>query len=66
MVYGILLESVVQFILQKYDKNALDLVEEYIDFDLSHLNLFDIYEDRLMIGIAEGMTGDEILRVHHA
>lgn len=58
MVYGILLESVVQFVLQKYDKITLDLVQEYLDYDLSHLNLFDVYEDRLMVGIAEGMTGD--------
>lgn len=58
MVYGILLESVVQFILEKYDKNTLDMIQEYLEFDLTHLNLFDIYEDRLMTGVAEGMTGD--------
>ncbi len=57
MVYGILLESVVQdFILEKYDKILLEQIEEYIEFSLSHLNLFDLYDDNLMIRIAEGMN----------
>jgi hypothetical protein len=57
MVYGILLESVVQyFILEKYDKILLVQVEEYVQHSLSHLNLFDLYDDTLMIRIAEGMN----------
>ncbi len=57
MVYGILLESVVQtFILEKYDKILLQEIEEYVQYPLSHLNLFDLYDDNLMIGIAEGMN----------
>ena len=57
MVYGILLESVVQeFILKQHDKILLQQVEEYIDHPLSNLNLFDLYNDNLMIGIAEGRT----------
>ena len=56
MVYGILLESIVQcFILEKHDKILLEQVEEYVQFSLSHLNLFDLYDDNLMIRIAEGM-----------
>lgn len=55
MVYGILLESVVhEFIIKKYDKILLQQVEEYIDHRLSNLNLFELYDDNLMIGIAEG------------
>lgn len=55
MVYGILLESVVQeFIVKQHDKILLQQVEEYIDHSLSNLNLFDLYDDHLMIGIAEG------------
>ena len=55
MVYGILLESVVQlFILNKYDKVTLELVEEYVQHSLSNLNLFELYDDNLMIAIAEG------------
>jgi len=57
MVYGILLESVVQnFILEKYDKILLQEIEEYVQYPLSHLNLFDLYDDNLMTGIAEGMN----------
>ena len=56
MVYGILLESIVQrFILEKYDRILLKEIEEYIKHPLSHLNLFDLYDDGLMIAIAEGM-----------
>ena len=55
MVYGILLESVVQcFILEKYDRILLEQVEEYVQHPLAHINLFDLYDDRLMIAIAEG------------
>jgi hypothetical protein len=57
MVYGILLESVVQyFILEKYDRITLQEVEEYVQCSLSNLNLFDLYDDGLMIAIAEGMS----------
>ena len=57
MVYGILLESIVRcFILEKYDKILLEQTEEYVQCSLSHLNLFDLYDDHLMITIAEGMT----------
>jgi hypothetical protein len=57
MVYGILLESIVRnFILEKYDRILLQQVEEYVQHPLSHLNLFDLYDDRLMIAIAEGMN----------
>ena len=57
MVYGMLLESIVtNFILEKYNKILLKQVEEYIQHPLSHLNLFDLYEDKLMLGIAEGMN----------
>jgi hypothetical protein len=57
MVYGILLESVVQtFILEKYDKILLQEIEEYVQYPLSHLNLFDLYDDNLMTRIAEGMN----------
>lgn len=56
MVYGILLESVMQcFILEKYDRILLEQIEEYVQHPLSHINLFDTYDDRLMIAIAEGM-----------
>ena len=56
MVYGILLESIVQcFILEKHDKILLEQIEEYIQFSLANLNLFDLYDDNLMIKIAEGM-----------
>jgi hypothetical protein len=56
MVYGILLESIVRnFILDKYDKILLQEIEEYIQHPLSHLNLFALYDDNLMLGIAEGM-----------
>ena len=55
MVYGILLESVVRhFILEKHDKITLAQVEEYIQHPLTNLNLFELYDDNLMIGIAEG------------
>jgi hypothetical protein len=55
MVYGILLESVVRnYILEKYDKILLQQIEEYVQMSLSHLNLFDIYDDKLMFAIAEG------------
>jgi hypothetical protein len=55
MVYGILIESIVQcFILEKYDKILLQQIEEYTQCSLSHLNLFDLYDDYLMITIAEG------------
>lgn len=57
MVYGILLESIVQhFILEKYDRILLQQVEEYVQCRLSHLNLFDLYDDHIMIAIAEGMS----------
>lgn len=57
MVYGILLESIIQtFILERYDKVVLEQVEEYVQHTLSNLNLFELYEDNLMIGIAEGMN----------
>jgi len=57
MVYGILLESIVQnFILEKHDKILLKQVEEYVQHPLSHLNLFTLYDDNLMLGIAEGMN----------
>jgi len=57
MVYGILLESIVQnFILEKYDKILLQEVEEYVHCPLSHLNLFELYDDNLMVVIAEGMN----------
>jgi hypothetical protein len=52
MVYGILLESIVQFIREKYDRIVFKQIQEY---DLCHLNLFGIYEDRLMTGTAEGL-----------
>jgi hypothetical protein len=57
MVYGILLESVVQcFILEKHDKILLQQIEEYTQCNtLSHINLFNLYDDHLMIAIAEGM-----------
>lgn len=57
MVYGILIESIVQnFIIEKYDKILLEQIEEYIQHPLSHLNLFELYDDNIMIGIAEGMS----------
>ncbi len=57
MVYGILLESIVQnFILEKHDKILLEQVEDYVQCSLSHLNLFELYDDNLMIAIAEGTT----------
>ena len=57
MVYGILLESVVQcFVLEKYDGILLKQIEEYVQHTLTHINLFDIYDDRLLIAIAESMT----------
>lgn len=57
MVYGILIESIVHnFILEKYDKILLEQIEEYVQCPLSHLNLFDLYDDNIMIGIAEGMN----------
>jgi hypothetical protein len=57
MVYGILLESIIQyFILEKYDKILLQEIEEYVQHPLSHLNLFEIYDDNLIIRIAEGMN----------
>jgi hypothetical protein len=61
MVYGILIESVVQcFILEKYDKILLQQIEEYTHHTLSHLNLFDLYDDNLMIAIAEGMNFSQL------
>jgi hypothetical protein len=57
MVYGILLESIVQnFILEKYDKILLQQIEEYVQHRLYHLNLFDLYDDNLIVRIAEGMN----------
>ncbi len=57
MVYGILLESIVQnFILEKYDKILLQQIEEYVQHPLYHLNLFELYDDNLIVGIAEGMN----------
>ena len=55
MVYGILLASAIQFILEKYDKLVLKQVQEYLAYDFSNLNPFGIYDDRLMLGLAEGM-----------
>lgn len=56
MVYGIILESVIQsFILEKYDKILLEQIEEYVQHCLTSLNLFELYDDNLMFGIAEGM-----------
>jgi len=56
MVYGILLESIVQsFILEKYDRKLLEQLEDYLQQSLTNINLFELYDDRLMIGAAEGM-----------
>lgn len=55
MVYGILLESVVHFIRQRYDRIVFDQIQEYLECDLSNINLFELYEDRLMICFAEGI-----------
>ena len=44
------------FFNEKYDKILLQEIEEYVQYPLSHLNLFDLYDDKLMIGIAEGMN----------
>jgi len=55
MVYGILIESVVHFIRQRYDKIVFEQIQEYLECDLSNINLFEIYEDRLMVGLAEGI-----------
>ena len=57
MVYGILIESVVKnFILEKYDKILLQQIEEYVQHPLLNLNLFELYDDNLMIRTAEGMN----------
>ena len=54
MVYGMLLESAVQLIGERYDRTVLKQAEEYLECDLSHLNLFEVYDDRLMVGLSEG------------
>lgn len=57
MVYGILLESVVRhYILEKYDRILLQQIEEHVQCPLSHIHLFELYDDRLMIATAEGTT----------
>ncbi|CAM2714541.1 unnamed protein product [Rotaria socialis] len=57
MVYGILLESIVQsFVLEKYDKILLEQVEESVQHCLTNLNLFELYDDNLMFGIAEALS----------
>lgn len=54
MVYGMLLESAVQLIDERYDRTVLKQAEEYLECDLSHLNLFTVYDDRLLVGLSEG------------
>ena len=54
MVYGILLAGAVQLIGERYDRTVLKQAEEYLECDLSHLNLFEVYDDRLMVGLSEG------------
>ena len=56
MVYGILLESVVHHIVEVHGKNVLDEIETYVNYNLSAVNLFDTYDDRLMIAAAEGIS----------
>ena len=63
MVYGILIESIIQnFILEKYDKYLLKQIEEYVQHSLTNLNLFELYDDNLMIRIAEGMMKEFFFR----
>lgn len=55
MVYGILIESIVQFINENYGRIVVERVERLIDFKIMNLHLFEIYDDRLMFNIAEGI-----------